>query len=793
MFRNYLKIAFRNLIRNKATSLINIAGLAIGITCCMLILLWVRDELSYDRFHENANKIYRVTQHDYNSNGDYFPVAVTPWPLAAALKNDYPEVIESARLRILKGKLINYKDKKIFEDDFVAIDPSFLKIFSFPLVIGDISTALTEPNTVLITEETAEKYFGNDDPMGKSITINNRVDFKVTGILKNVPHNSHIRFDFLVPFESTLRAEGWTEAWHTNNYYTFVQLKNSSSHQSLSGKIYDYIQKIYPDWETKFILQPLTDIHLRSDYAIDLYGQTQSKAFYVYAFSIVALFILFIACINFMYLSTVRSVKRAKEVGLRKVVGARRANIVAQFYGESIFLTIISLFAAVILVELLIPLFNNMSGKQLTLNLFNDPLVPFGLLGMGLITGLISGSYPALVLSSFRPIDSVKDANLLFFSKSRRSNFRRILIVTQFVLSIMLIIGTLVVSKQVDFMMNSKLGYEKEHIVYLIKRGNLSSQYDAFKTELLKNQNIIGVTGSSDIPTYSVHSTGAFTWEGRNPEVNFPIHQFSIDHDYIKTFEMQIVEGRDFSREFPVDASIESFIVNESAVKAMGLENPIGKNFSLYDHTGKIVGVVADFHYKSFQTKVEPLCMRIDPRWIHYLFIKVKSENIRESINSIESIYNNFNPDYPFELAFLDEAVEGLYNSEKRTMQIFSQLTLIAIMISCLGLFGLAAFITQQRTKEIGIRKVLGGSISNVIGLISREFILLVSVANIIAWPVAYYLMDNWLQNFAYKTEIGWWIFLFAGGSALIIALLTVSSQAIKAAIANPVEALKYE
>jgi len=793
MLKNYIKIAFRNIVKQKGFSFLNISGLTVGMACCILILLWVRDELSFDRFHKNADVIYRVTEHQYNSSGDYFPVAVTPWPLAEELKNNYPEIIESARLRILSGRLINFDDKKFIEDDFVAVDPSFLKMFSFPLIKGDISTALSEPSTVLITQETAKKYFGDEDPLGKSITISNRIDFKITGVLKDVPQNSHLRFDFLVPFESTLRMEGWSEGWGDNNYYTFIQLQNNSSYQTLSEKIYEYILNVFPQSGTKFILQPLTDIHLRSDYAIDLYGQTQSKTIYVYVFSIVALFVLFIACINFMNLSTARSVKRAKEVGLRKVVGAKKSNLVVQFYGESIFLTIISLVVAVFIVYLLLPLFNDLSGKQLTLHLLNEPYLLLGLLGLGLFTGLVSGSYPALVQSSFKPVDSVKGAAQFLSGKSRRSMFRKILVITQFTLSIMLIIGTLIVYRQVNFMMNSELGYEKEHMISLRKRGNLSSQYETFKNELIKNPNIMGVTASSDIPTYTVHSTSGFSWEGRNPEISFLIHQFTVDHDYIKTFNMEIVEGRDFSKEFPVDATTQTFIVNETAVKAMGLEDPIGKRFTLYRHKGHIVGVVKDFHYKSLQTEIEPLCLRIYPQWDNYIFIKVKSESIIETISSIESVYKDFSFDYPFEFSFLDEAVEGLYYSEKKTRQIFNHFTLIAIIISCLGLFGLAAFMTQEKTKEIGVRKILGASLPNIVKLLSKEFIVLVSAANMIAWPVAYFFMKNWLLNFAYRIDLTIDVFLLSGFIALGIAIMTVSYHSIKAATTNPVDSLRYE
>ncbi len=793
MFKNYLKITLRNLKKNKGYSFINISGLAIGMACCVLILIWVKDELSFDRFHANAGAIYRVTEHQYDSSGDYFPVAVTPWPLAEALKDDLPEITESARLRIVSGGLISYKDKKFYETDFVAVDPSFLKMFSFPLIKGDLSTALTEPHTVLITQETAARYFGDEDPLGKVLTFHNVYDLKVTGLLEDVPHNSHIKFDFLVPFTSTLRDFGWTETWWTNNYTTYVQLVDNASLQQVSEKVSPYLKKIDPETEVKLILQPLTDIHLRSDYAIDLYGSTEDKAIYVYAFSVIALFVLLIACINFMNLSTARSEKRSKEVGLRKVVGASRNNIIAQFYGESLFMTILAFFAALVLVYLFLPAFNNVSGKQLTLESLKEPVFLLGLLGIMLITGLASGSYPAFVQSSFKPVDSIKGLGLKISPKSGKSTLRRTLVVIQFTLSVILIVGTAVVYQQVRHMLNEELGYKKESIVYFVKRSNLRTQYDAFKSELLRDSNIVGVTTSSDAPTYSVHSTGGFWWEGKNPDTHFLIHQFSVDHDYIKTFDMHIIAGRDFSREFPADASTQSFIVNETAVKAMGLENPVGTMFQLYDNKGQIVGVVQDFHYKSLQTAIEPLVLRIEPDRDSYVFVKFRSEQVQEALASIRSVYDSFNPDFPLEYSFLDEKIDQLYDSEQKTKNIFNYFTLIAIFISCLGLYGLAAYMAQQKTKEIGIRKVLGASVMNIMTGLSKEFVLLICLANAIAWPAAYYVMHRWLQHFASRTGLSMWTFILSGLAALSIALLTIFYQSIKAATANPIKSLRYE
>ncbi len=572
-----------------------------------------------------------------------------------------------------------------------------------------------------------------------------------------------------------------------------MQLAENASVEQIADKVYDYMKKVNPESGTKFILQPAADIHLRSDYAIDLYGSTESKALYVYVFSAVALFVLLIACINFMNLSTARSEKRAREIGLRKVVGANRSSIITQFYGESLFVTLISFLIAVLLVFLLLPVFNNLSGKSLTIASLAEPVYLLGLLGILLITGLVSGSYPALLLSSYTPVHTIKSGSLLPSAKTGKSIFRRVLVILQFTLSIMLIVGTITVYTQINFILSKKLGYEKDSIIYFIKRANIRTQYEAFKTELLSDPNIVSVTSSSDIPTYTVHSTTAFSWQGKNPETHFLIHQFSIDHDYIKTFNMNIIAGRDFSKAFPVDDSTQTFIVNETAVAAMNLEKPVGTEFLLYRNSGRIIGVVEDFHFKSLQTTIEPLVMRIEPERDSYVFVKFKKERTRETIDTVQQVYDVFNPDHPLEYSFLHESVERLYDAEQRTKKIFNFFTFIAVIISCLGLYGLAAYMAQRRTKEIGVRKVLGASITRIVGDLSKEFIVLVSLANIIAWPIAYFAMETWLRDFAYRISINPLIFIFAGVLSILLGLITVSHQSIRAASNNPVDALKYE
>jgi len=796
MLNNYLKIALRNVRKHKGYSSINIAGLSMGLAVCILIFLWVQDELSFDRFHENADRIYRVVKDVKQSNGDIKKDAVTPWPLGAALVEDFPEIKKHARFRNLSRRLITYEsetgDRSFYEDGVCVADPSFLDIFSFPLMKGDPSTALTKPNTVVITEEIAEKYFGNENPMGKILTGNNRIDYVVNGIIK-VPRNSHIRFDFLLPFEWRLRNTDWNGNWGINDFHTFILLEENVPVDDLEEKIYPYLLGQFPETAIRYRLQALTDMYLRSDYNYDLYGASKDTSFYIYAFSIIAVFILFIACINFINLTIARSSTRAREAGIRKVVGASRKDVMAQFFGESVFLTIISFIFALTLILLLLPLFNNLTGKALTLNPFANGVQGLCMLLIAILTGILAGIYPAVIQSSFQPVNIIK-GNVIFGGGKAKGAIRKALVVLQFTCSIALIIGTLIINKQLIYMQNKNLGYSKDHIIYFTRRGEINEKYESFKEELLKNPDVFSVTTSSDIPTYTHHSTLGFEWEGMNPGANqISIYQFSVDPDYIKTFNMKLVEGSNFSKLMGTDKKGAAYILNEAAVKTMDLTGPIGKWFRFWGDKGTIIGIVEDYHFKSLHSEVEPLVLRIDHDWDWYVFVNIRSENILRTLNTIKAVYQRFNPQYPFEYNFLDEQLDRLYDSDHQTFQIFQYFTVIAIIISCLGLFGIAAYTAHRRTKEIGIRKVVGATIPDITLMLSKEFLFLVVAANIVAWPLAYFAMHRWLQNFAYRASLSVWIFILSGLLALAIALLTVSFQSIKAATANPVDSLRYE
>jgi ABC-type antimicrobial peptide transport system permease subunit len=785
MFKNYLKIALRNIRRHKGYSFINIAGLAIGMACCILILLWVQDELSYDRFHENAGDIYRVLQ-DIKFTDHDTTWTITQGPLGPSLKADFPEIINATRITGRRLRL-TYNDKS-YDELLRMADGAIFEMFSFSLVKGDPATALSDPHAIVITEEMAEKYFGNEDPLGKTIKADNQWDFQVTGILKKVPHNSHLQIDFLIPFIFGRELNYTVDRWGNSQFRTYVQLQKGASVQEVIQKISGYLfEKPTIEKEARLNLQPLARIHLYSNYE---YDTAHGDITYVIIFSIIAFFILLIACINFMNLATARSGNRAKEVGMRKVAGAHKTDIIRQFYGESILLAFIALFVALIIVGLLLPTFNNLAAKELSMDISENLLALLGLLGITLLTGIISGSYPALFLSSFQPVKILKGS---LRSGLKGSVFRKILVVFQFALTILLIICTIVIYNQINYMRNMKLGYDKEHMIYMGMRGDMRAKFDSVKNELLQNPNILGVTASSNVPTYGyTFSNSLWRWEGQDPDEETLMRAVFVDLDYFKTFGIEIVEGRSYSKEFSTDAT-EAIMVNEEAVKAMGMESPIGKRLSLGDTNMKIIGVVKNYHFRSLRQEIDPLILIYNPGPCGVLFARLKSENIPKTMGYMENIWKKFAPGHPFNYRFLDEALDGLYRSEQQIGTILRYFSILAIFISCLGLLGLASFMAEQRTKEIGIRKVLGASVSNIVLLLSREFTKWVLLANIIAWPVAYFAMHKWLQSYAYSTNIALWSFILSGVLALVIASVAVSYQSIKAAVANPADSLRYE
>lgn len=802
MFKSYLKIAIRNILRHKGFSFINIAGLALGMTCFILIFLLVRDELSFDRFHENADDIYRVIT-VWEKKGEKEFCALTTAPLAAALEQDFPEIVHGACFNYCSAGLIKYGDKSFDRDHFAFTDPSFFKMFSFTFLKGDPETALDDPLSVVLSEKTAKKYFGDQDPMGKILQVTGivgdqapmgkilqvtgNVNIKVTGVIKD-PKKSHIPLEYVVSNQIYDKYGVDITTWNRLNFTTYVMLRKDADAEEIKRKLAGYLKSRFPRTTTSYTLQPLKRIYLHSTFSYDIVGR-RSDITYIYILSLLAVFILLIACINFMNLATARSAVRMKEVGLRKVIGAGKRQLVRQFLGESIILSFISLFFAVFLVELALPYLSRLTFRELTLYGSLNLSLVLELVGIAFLTGITAGSYPAFFLSSFKPLKVLKGITP---KGVKGSWLRKALAVGQFSFSIILIIITTLHYKQFYYMQNAELGYNKDHVVCLWMNADIRKCYNAFKNKLVQNPDILYVTASRNLPTWAGPSFNCSDWEGSEGNEEFTLYHGSVDYDYFKTFKMKILQGRPFSRQFPNDLT-SAFIVNQEAVKQMGMENPIGKRLSMGDRKGIIIGVVKDHHYDSLRSKINPLVLKLAPGETDFMIIRLKPGNISGSLAFIEGQWKTYAPDYPFEYMFLEELVERMYLVEGILGKIVFVFTLLAIFISCMGLFGLVSFMAERRTKEIGIRKALGATVPGIARLLSKEFVKWILVANAAAWPIAFLAMTKWLQNYTYRITIGIWPFLLAGTTALLIALVTVGFQTVKAATANPVEALRYE
>jgi putative ABC transport system permease protein len=790
MIRNYLTVALRNLRKNKVHSLINVTGLAIGMACAILILLWVRDEIGYDRFHVNAGRILRVYR-DETATAPGSGSALTSPPMAAAFKKDFPEVLRATRFGTWQRRLVVNGDKTFTETRYMHADPDFLEMFSFPLVKGDPRTALNEPNSIILTESAAAKYFGAGDPMGRTLTVDRTFDVVVTGIVQDPPANSSLRFDLLSPFNLLLTnyiGEENDGNWGFNSFTTLLLMAPGVGAADFNAKLDGYLQRHDKDDTDRLAVQPFTAIHLRSFMGHDNLGTGGIK--YVWIFTALAFFILAIASINFMNLTTARSAKRAREVGLRKVVGARRPQLVRQFFAESVLTSLVSLGLALILVELFLPPFNALTGKTVATSWAANIPALLGCLGLAVATGLLSGIYPAFFLSSFRPIRVLKGT---LRTAGGGRVFRKALVIVQFTLSVFLITGTAIISRQMTYMRTKDLGFDKERIIHLRLFGELPEKYDAIKERLLQNPDVASVTASLALPSDIQNSPGTPDWEGKDPAVKMEIKADFVDFDYIETFGVPIVEGRSFSRAHATDAE-QGYLVNEEAVRRMGFtDTAVGKRFAFWGQQGRIVGVMKDAHFQSFRQKIEPLVFKIFPDWFRFIYIKVRPGDMAASLRSIDKTWASMGLGYPFEYNFLDGDFEALYRAEARMGTLFRIFSALAVFIACLGLFGLASYMAEQRTREIGIRRVLGASVPAVTKMMSGEFARWVLAANLVAWPAAWYFMGGWLRGFTYRAALSPWSFLVSAAIALGIALLTVGSLAVRAAVANPSEALRYE
>ena len=784
MFTNYLKIAIRNLFRQKAHSFINIAGLAIGMTCSMLILLWVQDELSYDRFNERADRLCRVVETQRYTNGQVFPVAVTPTALSGALKQEVSQIERSTRFAFF-SLTMKHGDNS-FTEGVAMADPDFFDMFTVRFLQGDPTSALAAPHSMVLTRDAARRYFGDENAMGKILSVENRDNFVVTGIIENIPHNSHLKFELLAPFAYMKESGTSMIDWNSNWCFTYVLLRKGAPLASVSKSISGFMQQ-HTKSDTQIDLQPLTDIHLYSSgkYAADLGGHGDIQ--YVRIFFAIALFILLIACVNFMNLATARSGRRAKEVGLRKVVGASRYQLIKQFFGEAALMTFIAFVLAFVCTELLLPDFNRIAGKSLSLSQLD--LSSFsGFLGIALIAGLLAGSYPALVLSSYQPVETIKGMK---GSHPGGASFRKVLVVLQCALSVIMVIGALVVSGQLDYIRNKNLGLNKENLGYVYLSGSIREKHEIAKREMSNVPGVSGLTITDQLPTSIVSATAGWDWEGKPAGTQVMMHFVNVDDDYVRTFQMSMASGRFFSPEFATDSL--AAVVNETAAQAMGMSSPVGKRLTGRGKTFTIIGVVKDFNFAPLQTKIEPLVLLTYPSRPHVVVMRLKSDDIPKTIAGIEAVFKKFSPDVPFYFNFLNEDYDELYRAEERVQELTGYFTFLAIFIAALGLYGLASYTAQQRTKEIGVRKVLGASAPSLFLHLSREFVSLAMLASLLAWPVAYVVMSGWLENYAYHAPLSIGVFAIASGLAFVVVIVSVSYQTIRASRANPVEALRYE
>ena len=756
--------------------------MALGLACAILILLWVQDEWSYDRHFKNADNLYRAIENQNTSSGEVSLMAATPGPLAHSLKEEYPEIIRSSRYT--PSPLMLKKGDEFIEETVASVDKDFLKMFTIEFIRGDINSALNEPHNIVITEEMAHKYFGDEDALGKTLQSRGYV-VKVTGVVKSLPYNSHIRFKFLVPIEWLTELGVPINDWRFR-CYTYIELYKGTDTKIVEKKILGFVKKHNKGSNSEIFLQNIKKIHLFSSgkYTYDI--SDHGDITYVRILSLIAVFILIIACINFMNLSTAQSARRAMEIGLRKVAGAKKQKIMVQFLGESLLIVLVAHLIAMILVELLLPGFNNLTGKQLAVN-YQSAGFYIGLITIVLFCGLLAGSYPAFYLSSLKPLDTIKG---IINKNPGNARFRRVLVIFQFSLSVLLIICTLIVGEQLDYLQNKDLGFNKDNIGYfMFPTFPADPKLETLKNELSNNPDIVSVTMAHNTSFNIEGTSGGFKWAGKKEGDNVLFYVLGVDKDFAKTFKLELKKGRFFSSEFSTDT--RAIVINEQAAKILGFKNPIGEILSYHGSELNIIGVIKDFHFQSLHHKIEPLIMQIGAD--NNFFIKMKPDKITSTVAFVKKTYKSFNPPIPLDFKFLDDDFYNLYKTEQRMSKIFGYFSLLAIIISCLGLIGLSSFMIERRTKEIGIRKANGAKSIEIFFLLSREYIIWVSISIIIACPIAWYVMHKWLQNFAYRINMSWWVFALAGVVALIIALLTVSWQSYRAASKNPVEALRYE
>jgi putative ABC transport system permease protein len=790
MVRNFFRIAVRNISRHKGFTFINVTGLAIGLAASLLILLWVQDELSYDKFNINARNIYRVEEDQFYS-GERYHVTVTPHPSGPVWKEKIPEIKEQTRLNRLPRILFRQVDNVFFESSIVAADSGFLKMFTLPLLMGDPATALNSPHSIVLTEKLAVKYFGKANPVGKTLTLENKYQFMVTGVMKNLPGNSIFTFDGMIPYSFLKEIGAISDSWGNNSIFTFVQLEKGANITAVNKKLTDIVLENNQQTTTKFLLFPFLDIHLHGQFG---FRESKGPVIVVYIFTLIALFVLLIACFNFINLSTAKASSRAKEIGIKKVAGADHITMIVQFMLESLMLVTIALVFALLLVGLSLKLFNDISGKSFNLNdLFHLKFITSFIL-VGLITGFISGIYPALYLSSFKPVAVLKGETV---SARGNGRLRQVLVVIQFMLSILIAIAAIFMYMQLKFMQDKDLGFEKDNLIGIPMTENMKGKYYSLKNELQKETLIQGVTASMWNPVMIGSNSGGASWEGKEPEKHVLIGTNGIDYDYLETLKMKLTSGRDFSKEFISDMAKDTtgnFLINEEVVKLMGIGDPVGKIFRFMGLNGRIVGVMKNFNFKGADQPIEPIAFALaDTNYLRIILIRLTPGNIPASLKSVEKIWKEVIPEYPLEYSFIDQDYDNLFRSQIRLTGLLKYFTVLAVIIACLGLYGLSSYATERRTHEVGIRKVMGASSLTIMYTLSKEFILLVLISIVIAIPIGWIIVSNLLKQFACRIEMSIPVFAGIALGALVIAMLTVSFQAFKATGINPAEALKIE
>jgi len=790
MIKSYLQILFRNILRHRLISFITIFGLAIGLAGSMFIFLWVTDELNFDHFHNYGDRLYRVEEDQVYSRGLYH-VTVTPWPSGPVWKENIPEIENSCRMTSPGSLLIRWNDKVFNEEKVLAADSTFFRMFSFQLISGNNRLVLTDPQSIVISDAMAIKYFGNEDPIGKSLQVNNSEVFQVTGIMKKIPSNSTIDADFIIPFSYMKKSRWYSDQWSNNSIETYVLLAKGTDPYVVNSKLTKIVKDHNPDTTTKFVLFPFLKLHLHAYWGFE---HSPGAIVNVWIFSSIALLVLIIACINFMNLSTARSSTRAKETGLRKLNGAYRKDLIIQFYGESLLHALTGMIIAVGIVAAFIGPFNLLTGK-----LFHEvdliaPMFILSALIITILTSIIAGSYPALILSSFMPINVLKGG---LTGGLKGVYFRKITVVIQFIISTILILFTIVTYRQLKFMQGKSLGYDKENLIYLQIKGNMKDNYPLIKSEFSRDPSVVAVTESISPP----HSIGSnadnIWWEGKSPEDHSLVSMCGVNFDWVEAMGIKMKSGRSFSKEYSMDIphdTMGTFLINEQLEKLMGTDDAVGKQLKFGGTRGQIVGVMKDFNYQSLRSKIEPLAVWIWPdQYMGFIYFRIKPGNLHQEIAGLQKTWEKILPSYPFDYQFLDQEIDKMYRVEERTGSLLKYFSVLAILIACIGLFGLATYTIEQRTRELGLRKVLGASPASILILVSEEFMKLLIIASVISIPVSLFLLTKYLSNYGYHIHLSVWIFVIALLLTVLVAILAIFYQLISALRANPAKSLKYE